>query len=247
MVENNFEQRQLHWPNGLNIRDLGQLPAESSKETSMGRLVRADTLERLTPDGIAQLVAYGIRTIIDLRAPHELERSPSPFANLSWDGQYFNRPLEKFYPHVGQKIRQANNRGEVYCIILDHYPDMFAALMRTILERVEVGGILFHCHSGTDRTGTVSALLLRLAGVPDKLIVADYAQSQINLLRQATGKPADPNDESVSFWARPTSTADMMVLMLQHIDSIYGGVEGYLQFAGLSRQEIAQLGRMLHA
>lgn len=242
----NFQQRHLQWPNSLNIRDLGKMATRHGKETTMGRLVRADTLERLTQNGMQQPIEYGVRTIIDLRAPYELERSPSPFAALSWSGHYLNRPLEKFYPHVGQKIRQAKNRGEVYSIILDHYPDMFANLMRTILEREQAGGILFHCHSGTDRTGTVSALLLRLAGVPDNLIVADYAQSQVNLLRHTPDKPAGPSDEPVSFWERPTATADMMEIMLHHIDSTYGSVEGYLQFTGLKQQEIGQLGRLLH-
>src|SRR5262249_61406661 len=38
-----------------------------------------------------------------------------------------------------------------------------------------------HCAAGKDRTGVVSAILLGLLGVPDEVIVADYAATQENL------------------------------------------------------------------
>ena len=40
---------------------------------------------------------------------------------------------------------------------------------------------VYHCAAGKDRTGVVSAILLGLLGVPDEVIVADYAATQENL------------------------------------------------------------------
>ena len=74
-------------------------------------------------------------------------------------------------------IQKAKSRGEVYCIILDHYPDAVAEILRAIVN-APPGGIVIHCHAGKDRTGMVSALLLKLVGVPAELIAADYAESQ---------------------------------------------------------------------
>ena len=40
---------------------------------------------------------------------------------------------------------------------------------------------MYHCAAGKDRTGVVSAVLLGLLGVPDPVIVADYAATKENL------------------------------------------------------------------
>ena len=42
-------------------------------------------------------------------------------------------------------------------------------------------GVMFFCAAGKDRTGVVSALLQRRAGMPREAIVADYALSGTNL------------------------------------------------------------------
>ena len=138
-------------------------------------------------------------------------------------------------------INKATSRGEVYCIILDHYPELVANVMRAIVV-AEHGGILLHCYAGKDRTGTIVALLLRLAGVADGLIAADYAESQVRLrpyhdqlVREAGG------EENLSFWSQPTVTEEMMYLLLAHLDQQYGTVENYLQRAGLMQSEITQL------
>ena len=38
--------------------------------------------------------------------------------------------------------------------------------------------VLFHCTAGKDRTGFAAAIVLRLLGVPEESIVADYMRSQ---------------------------------------------------------------------
>ena len=68
-------ERHLVWPDLLNVRDLGGVLLRSGRETVWHRVVRADNLNKLTPAGVAALVAYGVRTVIDLRDPFELERS----------------------------------------------------------------------------------------------------------------------------------------------------------------------------
>lgn len=69
------------WEGCLNVRDLGGYPAMDGRETRWHTIVRADNLASLTEAGRAALVAYGVRTILDLRRPHEVEQSPNPFAH----------------------------------------------------------------------------------------------------------------------------------------------------------------------
>jgi hypothetical protein len=64
---------------------------------------------------------------------------------------YLNLPIEKYYPHVGALIKRAKTRGEVYCIVLDHYPDAVVEIMRAMVK-AQPGGIVIHCYAGKDRT-----------------------------------------------------------------------------------------------
>ena len=70
------EERHLRWDSCLNVRDLGGYPTADAGETRWRAIVRADTLGRLTPVGSDALLAYGVRTVIDLR--HAAERARDP-------------------------------------------------------------------------------------------------------------------------------------------------------------------------
>jgi protein tyrosine/serine phosphatase len=102
--------------------------------------------------------------------------------------------------------------------------------------------VVIHCHAGKDRTGTIAALLLRMAGVPKAVVAADYAVSQERLWPLYEKLVAEAGGEDkVGFWLKPTVTEDMMLMMLDHLEEKYGGVEAYLGWAGLSPEEIESL------
>jgi protein-tyrosine phosphatase len=240
-------QRQLHWQGCLNVRDLGGLPTANGRTTAWQSVIRADTLGRLTPVGQQALRDYGVATIIDLRAPHEVQAQPSVYSRQpdANGPAYLNLPLESYQPHVSALISRATSRGEVYCIILDHYPQEMARVLRAIMA-APPGGIVIHCHSGTDRTGMVVGLLLNLAGVPAELITADYGESRLHLRPYYEKIAAEAGGaDQVSFWGRPTATEEMMRMMLDHITTHYGDTAGYLTRCGFSANEIEQVRQRL--
>lgn len=55
--------------------------------------------------------------------------------------------------------------------------------MNTILDTIEnaTSNVMYFCTAGKDRTGVVSALLLRRLGVSEDVIVEDYMKSKENL------------------------------------------------------------------
>jgi protein-tyrosine phosphatase len=247
MKNQSHQPRQLHWQGCLNVRDLGGLPTANGRTTAWQSIIRADTLGRLTPAGQQALLDYGVGTIIDLRAAHEVQEHPTVYSQQA-DAKlpaYLNLPLESYQPHVSALISRATSRSEVYCIILDHYPQEIARVLRAI-GQARPGGMVIHCHSGTDRTGMVAALLLSLAGVADELIAADYGQSRLHLRSYYDRIAAEVGGaDQVSFWGRPTATEEMMRMMLDHIASRYGDTTGYLTRCGLSANEIEQVRQRL--
>lgn len=161
---------------------------------------------------------------------------------------YQNLPLEKFYPHVSARISRATSRGEVYCLIADHYPDLTADVLRAIAY-AQPGVVLIPCHSGKDRTGTIAALALRIAGVAAFEVVRDYALSQERLLAAGDSNPVQENEKAHDdFWSRPTAGSEMMTMLLDHLDMAYGSVPGYLTHAGLAPVDMNALkARLLSA
>ena len=74
------KKRHLELEGTRNIRDLGGYQTVDGRTPRWKTMLRADTLEKLTPDGQRALVDYGVRTVIDLRQTVPMLRSPNPFS-----------------------------------------------------------------------------------------------------------------------------------------------------------------------
>lgn len=224
----NTEQRRfrhLAWEGCLNVRELGGYPAMDGRETRWHAIVRADNLASLTEAGRAALVAYGIRSIIDLRRPHEVDQSPNPFAHGGPHGiAYANISFGD--PAVAPPSR--GSLADRYQRALVLFPHRIAAIMRAIAY-VPEGGVVLHCNGGKDRTGMIAALLLDLVGVARATIAADYALSAECLrardeawLAQGPGERAERERQLAA--DRPR--AEVMQAVLKYLDDRYGGRRG---------------------
>jgi protein-tyrosine phosphatase len=231
--------RELAWDGLLNVRDLGGHPIEGGGETRYGSVVRADSVRRLSPDGWAELVTFGIRTILDLRFDEELEADPPlelpvtvvhvallPGLDAPDWVEINALSLAAADPAAAQAVS--------YLEFLDRYGAQFASAIGVIADAA-AGGVLIHCQAGKDRTGLVVALLLRLAGVPIADIAADYAISAVNVaavLEQWIAE-ADDEEERVLRTRVSASPAETMIEVLTEVERRYGGVREYLVAAGL--------------
>lgn len=234
-------ERRLAWEGSHNARDLGGYATTDGGFTRFGRLVRADTLQRLNPEGQAALVAYGVRTIVDLRLPVELEVGPNPFAALRGEVTYLHRSL--IDPEQPREIGNAADLAEHYRNNLASSGTRIIAILETIAE-AEDGAVLFHCQGGQDRTGLISAFLLDIAGVPEETIVADYALTQECLrewnnhhLEHGPGERADRERELAFF----TPHAQVMIDTLAFLHQEFGGPSGYLHQAGAADSTLERL------
>jgi protein-tyrosine phosphatase len=232
-------ERRLFWEGCLNVRDLGGHPTEDGGETRMRAIVRADSVRRLTPAGWRALVDYGIRTIVDLRLSSEMEEDPpgaapvdvvhvSFFDEVSLEEQMAIAAQWFDAPDDVTAVRQG------YLAMLERNAANVARAISTVARAGE-GGVLVHCAGGKDRTGLVSALLLRLAGVPISDIAADYGLSA-DYLRPSWSKWVDDAGDDAERELRrrlSASPAEAMTQVLETLEREHGSVRQYLLDAGV--------------
>ena len=235
--------RDLPWSGLLNARDLGGHPTEDGGETRWGSIVRADSVRQLTDEGWQAVVDYGVRTVVDLRSNEELAQDPP--AELPVDAvhvSFFDDRSEVF-----EEVEEASTRAathadatrDVYLIFLEHFRANVAAAIRAIGD-APAGGVVVHCHGGKDRTGLVSAFLLRLAGVPIAEIAADYSISEERLRTRHEKWFAQAADEAeLERLHRISKTpASSMVEVLAELEERYGSIAGYLSAGGATEEEL---------
>lgn len=237
--------RHLVWPELLNARDLGGLPSESGEQTAWHRVVRADNLNKLAPSGVAALIAYGVRTIIDLRDPRELEKFPNPLAATPPPGVAFiNVPL--ICDVEWEAARDPARRAEGYVLTarLSH-----ANIARAIaaVSDASAGGVVIHCHAGKERTGIVAALLLSLAGAPDDTVAGDWVASDEYLQPLYEEWLAGETDRAIR-----AKRAEGFITHAEHILDVlafvrreHGDVDGYLVAGGLTVDQLGRVRRRL--
>lgn len=113
--------------------------------------------------------------------------------------------------------------------------------------------VLVHCFAGKDRTGFAVAVALEAAGVPQEAILADYLHSNdaVSRLREAiltTMRSREGvTDEVVSF-AESRLTDEVLGVREQYLasarrvlDDTHGSLQGYLDAAGVTPNDLRRL------
>ena len=179
-------ERHLAWDGCANVRDLGGHETEDGGLTAFGAVVRADSVRRLSEAGWQQLVDYGIERIVDLRFHDELEADPPGTIPVEVvHVPVLPDPASADWPEIEAVGDAAPDdvaaTMAVYLEFLRRYASGFGQAVSAVAS-APPGGVLVHCMAGKDRTGLLSALLLRVAGVSVEDVAADYAVSERNLL-----------------------------------------------------------------
>jgi protein-tyrosine phosphatase len=212
-----------------NIRDLGGLETRHKSRTVSDRFLRADSLHNLSVGAQMMLLESGLRTVIDLRSPKELERQPNPFANHD-EVQYLNVSLfGSLFESKDANAMMPSLEG-IYVSALE----MCQAAIRTVLETMAENEsvVLFHCTAGKDRTGIIAALLLANAEVPDETIAEDYAlteQLAKPMLERLLNEGVNGGMERASYAKLLTAQASTMHATLGYLEGRFGGVQNYLK------------------
>lgn len=231
------EARILDVQSGQNFRDLGGYPTPYGL-TAYHRFVRSGSTSSLSTADATRLEQYGICRVLDLRSSYEDPRTSDRFARRP-SVQWYNVPLFDYDLSDPKLSGTATPEGNY---LIDGYVTMISnrPAIRQIFEffgqTPPGGGVLFHCAAGMDRTGMTAMLLLGLADVPRKHIVADYLYSfaPIKEVDEVVFGGAAPTIRS-GVWNPLPSRKQAIEFILDRIEEGYGSTRAYLEACGIEK------------
>ncbi|MBQ9886445.1 MAG: tyrosine-protein phosphatase [Lachnospiraceae bacterium] len=135
------------------------------------RFIRSDVPTVITEEEYRWLKDNNVLTIIDLRTAEERKQKPCPLENRN-DFEYFHIPVTG-----GNAIPESVDE------VAQSYINMVDIEMDRIIEVILYANtnVLYFCSAGKDRTGVVSALLLKIFKYDIDYIIDDYVKSADNL------------------------------------------------------------------
>lgn len=231
------DRRNLAWPGSYNVRDLGGLPTQVGGTTRFRAVIRSESPGFFDADAWPPMEAYGVRTCVDLRSSWEVEAGPyAPPVAI----RRVAAPLEEGLLD-DPEFRAMGEDGRLgtalyFAPYVERWPERLAAVLRAI-GGAPPGGVLFHCERGRDRTGLVALCLLRLAGVPDDVIVADHLATDARLRERGVALGHVPMDgEDALYLHHETDAETALLALLDGLD-----VEDLLRSNGTATEEVEQL------
>ncbi len=256
-----------------NFRDLGGYLTDDGLKVKRHVIYRSDALTRLTENDLTLLKEFKIKTIVDLRQPHEIEKNPNvklegvatvklspvaPLAELSTGSASNDKERLK-------ALIEAEKDDEKWKQIWQHGNAMAAQMVQMAFDSYSLAifnqifikmigsdqvPLVFHCKGGKDRTGLVAALFLMALGVSKKQIIEDYMLTKENMLDRNTLRLNEytnmiNNERVLNFLASIMDTRELyMTAVFDEIESKYQSYQEYMiKEVGLTENQLELLRR----
>lgn len=136
------------------------------------RYIRSDFPGNLSDDEVKWLLNNGITTIVDLREKKEYEKMPCRLEKEN-GFHYYHLPVTG----GGDTPKSPEMVSVTYLGMLD---EQMNHIIETIMNADT--NVMYFCGAGKDRTGVVSAMILKKLGFDDDVIVDDYMKTKDNLM-----------------------------------------------------------------
>jgi protein tyrosine/serine phosphatase len=233
--------RNLGFSATYNFRDVGGYAGLDGRTVRWRRLFRSDALHRIGDADAEAFARLGVRTVIDLRRPFEIERYGRVAEHYGVD--YRNLVLNHVdWEEVAHPEDVVHERW-----LADRYLNFAEDGRAALLESLRViadpaqAPVIVHCMAGKDRTGTVCALALALLGVSDEDIAADYALTTA-AMNSLTAYLMEKHPSAVLGNEHMfDSPPDAMLMFLDDLRALHGTIEDYVRDIGLTAQEITSM------
>ena len=241
--------RNINIPGIQNFRDLGGYRSSTTgKNVRWGMLYRSAQIDSLGCAARRELRNMGIRTIIDLRTPEELNNYPQ----IQKGFNVVHIPIATGnMEKVLQGIQEGKIKGDTINRIVErmnrelviNYRDEYKKLFELLLDRNNYPAII-HCSSGKGRTGIASALVLATLGVNEDIIMQDYRLSNdyFNIPKASKYAYKLPVNSQEAITTVYTAKEDFLNAAKEEIERTYSDIPTYLRKGlGLTAENIEKL------
>ena len=140
--------------------------------TGTMRYIRSDYPGRLSDSEVEWLLDNSITTIVDLREEKEYIVKPCRLEQ------------EKGFTYYHMPVTGGGDTPKSTDAVAETYLGMIDGQMNKIINTImnADSNVLYFCGAGKDRTGVVSAIILRKLGYNDQVIIDDYMETKDNLM-----------------------------------------------------------------
>lgn len=230
------EERLLPLEKMCNTRDLGGYETQGGTFTKAHKYIRATSPTLASPNDLQSLKNYGINVVIDLRSPFEKQQGENPLKHDE-DMTYYEVNLfdSMLASALKETSKEYNDLGAVYIHILETRKQEIKEIFNIFLEHL-YDCTMFHCTSGKDRTGIISALLLDLAGCHEYDIVKDYIETYENNKELNDQVLALIQDEEAKQFLK--SSPRYIMELLDYLREHYGSASQYLISIGIDEEDV---------
>jgi len=261
-VEQRAAARTLSFSGIHNFRDLGGYRTSDGRQVRWGKLYRSGALHDAKDRDLEVLQALKLDTLVDFRSSAEKAAEPDRLPPAHKFQVVEIPTLDGGDNSVAKEIMSRIETGD----FADFRPNQFmlqanrdfagrfTPQYRLFMDTVLAAGgepMLWHCSAGKDRAGFAAAILLRVLGVPQDVVIQDYMLSkqysldarskQLLLLRVFKGKEVADKLEVIMGVEQAWLEAGFA-----QIDEEYGSFDNYVRQAlELDGQDIARLRTLL--
>ena len=248
-----------------NFRDLGGYKTVDGKTVKWGQVYRSGRLPKLTDEDVMRIDSLGIKTVVNFLTQTEIEAKGEGRLPKGTNEIFLPIDTEEGTEGLAKEILRAGETGDfsnipveinpaIHRLLINKANKEYAQLLREVLDSSN-RPMVFHCSHGIHRTGTASALLLSILGVPWETIREDYLLSNLYRreevdhrlvqLRNLSAKNQGITPEEVDM----TNTNAFYILEAEYIDAAldeavknYGSMDNYIKEGlGLTDEEIQKL------
>ena len=156
-----------------NMRDLGGWKA-GEKTIQYGKVYRGARVDDIQSDPIAKRILMN-----DLGISIDLDLRGLPAGTLGGSGEMnpwtSADPIEYVNIQLWNYLEASSSQNQIPDIVSGDSADQYQFAIRSIIGWLKEGrSVYFHCHGGSDRTGTLAFLIEGLLGVSESDLSKDY-------------------------------------------------------------------------
>ena len=220
-----------------NFRDLSYLGLKE------GMICRSDVLYNLSKEDKAFLKKeHNIRIVIDLRRKRERKRLKDSFI---FGVKHYNLQLAKdgeiiMKEHMGMTLP---DMAPFYKEIVGKEKKKTWTKIFKLLLKNNNKGILYHCSSGKDRTGILTAVILYALGFDKETIYKDYLLTNESPLYYKEHVPDTLDKEQKKIWLEYfEARKEYLDISFNEIDREFGSLDNFLvENCSLNEEKIKRL------